>query len=391
MNFLRKKLKKVSIGSLILIVLCSTLPPVEIFAQQDQCQGVVGASGTCYAQGTRINASICRDLGGGWIARESACRASDGTIIDLIGTTGTDGQVDNVRASEGGGNVSFCNIWIVGGICNLVLTLIMAPVGLASFLLFLAGAFLDFILKFTVVDMARNVGDLSGINVAWGVIRDLVNLSFIFILLYAAIKTILGDNGLIKRTIVGVVIAAILVNFSLFFAKIIIDASNLTALTFHNAIVSSCGSGAINASSTTQSLSTCFMNPMGLTTIYNPSDKDNFLTSLGNNFWKALVISAGSTIFILITTFVFLAVGIMFLMRFVSIIILFILSPIAVMGALIPQLQAQTKKWWSNITDQALFAPAFMLMSWVTLTILYSPGFKFPGSMIADVFDGNKT
>src|SRR3989338_1414483 len=53
-------------------------------------------------------------------------------------------------------------------------------------------------------------------NLILGVIRDLINISFIFVLLYGAIKTILGVGDVkVKNLIIGVVISAILINFSM--------------------------------------------------------------------------------------------------------------------------------------------------------------------------------
>jgi hypothetical protein len=65
----------------------------------------------------------------------------------------------------------------------------------------------------------------------------------------------------------------------------------------------------------------------------------------------------------------------MFIIRFITIIFLLILSPIMVMGSLIPKLSEQTSKWWKEIMEQAIFAPVFMVMTWVVLSILNSPGF----------------
>ncbi|MBP6060418.1 MAG: hypothetical protein KA515_00215 [Candidatus Pacebacteria bacterium] len=73
------------------------------------------------------------------------------------------------------------------------------------------------------------------IQPAWAIVRDLSNLFFILILLYVAIKTILGMGGHdTKKMISSVIIMALLINFSMFFTKIIIDSSNILALIFYN-------------------------------------------------------------------------------------------------------------------------------------------------------------
>jgi hypothetical protein len=275
-------------------------------------------------------------------------------------------------------------VWGTSWICDLVTKLIFIPLAVTSFILFLAGTILDWSIDYTVVDVAKNLGKISGINIAWSVIRDLVNISFIFILLYSAISIILNRGGEIKKIVTGVVLAVILINFSLFFTKIIVDASNLVTLTFRNAIVTSCDPK-------NESISACFSEYTGVSTIFNPSDATGkaLLQSLQGEPLKAATVSLGGSAFILVTAFVFFAASIMFLMRFVSIVFLLIFSPIMVMGSLIPGLSEHTKKWWENITDQALFAPVFMVLTWVVLTVVGSPGFIVTkGGRIADIFVG---
>ena len=68
-------------------------------------------------------------------------------------------------------------------------------------------------------------------------LSDLANICFIFLLVYAGIRLILGVGKFnAKSMIVNVILMAVLINFSLFFTKIIIDAGNITARIFYNAI-----------------------------------------------------------------------------------------------------------------------------------------------------------
>src|SRR3989344_4045734 len=74
---------------------------------------------------------------------------------------------------------------------------------------------------------------------AWGAVRDVANIFFIIALLYVALKTILGlnvtDN---KKLISAVILVALIINFSLFATKVVIDASNILAKVFYNNITS---------------------------------------------------------------------------------------------------------------------------------------------------------
>ena len=71
----------------------------------------------------------------------------------------------------------------------------------------------------------------------WTLVRDLLNLVFIFILLFAAISTILQYGGFeIKKVLPSLIVVALLVNFSMMIAKMVIDASHIFAWEFYNQI-----------------------------------------------------------------------------------------------------------------------------------------------------------
>ncbi|MEK7801795.1 MAG: hypothetical protein AAB276_05010, partial [Pseudomonadota bacterium] len=70
---------------------------------------------------------------------------------------------------------------------------------------------------------------------AWEIVRDFANMLFIFVLLYVGINTMLGGAGH-TRAIFMVIIVALLINFSLFFTKIIIDAGNILAVGVYESI-----------------------------------------------------------------------------------------------------------------------------------------------------------
>ena len=68
---------------------------------------------------------------------------------------------------------------------------------------------------------------------AWGIVRDIVNIFFIVSLVYIGIMTILGIHASENKKMVGmVVLIALVINFSLFTTKIVIDASNIMAKGF---------------------------------------------------------------------------------------------------------------------------------------------------------------
>ena len=219
---------------------------------------------------------------------------------------------------------------------------------------------------YTIVKVAENYENIAAINIAWGTVRDLANMSFIFILLYAAIKTILGMGSNTQSLIVKVVVVAILINFSLFFTKIVIDISNVLALLFYENIA---GTAAVNATGTTNfaqmGLSNAFMDRLQLTSLMMPTDAN---TPLG--IGSIITVGAMGSIMLLIATFIFFAVAILLLIRYVVLILVLILSPLAFLGFILPEIGKYKDQWLSTLTGQAFFAPIYFVLTWITLTVL---------------------
>lgn len=75
----------------------------------------------------------------------------------------------------------------------------------------------------------------SFLSAGWGIVRDMANIIFIFVLLYIAIGTILQLHSVnTKKMLASVIIIALFINFSFFITRVVIDASNALALLFYN-------------------------------------------------------------------------------------------------------------------------------------------------------------
>lgn len=246
----------------------------------------------------------------------------------------------------------------IPGIVGIILKLVSLLTGLAAIIL-------NGVVYLTVVKISENYDSLPAINVAWKVVRDVANMGFIFILLYAAIQTILGIGSDVKKLIINIIIVAILINFSLFFTKVVIDASNILAITFYDAIAP----GALNTTGTldlTQAgLSNAFMKHLSLQSLYKIANTEGGITTAG-----LITVGVMGSIMLLIAAFVFFAVAILFIIRYVVLILVVILSPIAFIAVVLPALQGQAKQWREALIGQAFFAPIYFVLTWITLTIL---------------------
>ncbi len=239
---------------------------------------------------------------------------------------------------------------------------------LAGWITTLTGLLLNFVVNATVVHMAdklaqcpigvtpcSGIGDV--INTTWTTVRDVANMMFIFALLYTAILTIFGQ-GNYKRTILNLIIAAILINFSLFFTKVIIDFGNLVALLFYHHII---GPQLPGDSAFDTGISNALMDQLHLTSIWKSTGVLN-----GS---RLVTIGVMGTIFALIAAFVFLAVAIMFVIRFVVLIFVLILSPLMFLGLILPGQKGVTKQWLDALVGQTFFAPIYFFLTWIVVQL----------------------
>ena len=246
---------------------------------------------------------------------------------------------------------------------KIVMNIISWGLGVSAYML-------NWVIEATLINLKDRIGPMTeasgSIGITWRVIRDLVNMSFIFLLVYEGILVIFG-KGDAKKVIIGIITAALLINFSMFFTKVIIDASNIVAVSLYNGIIDS-GS---QTTSGDPSLTNAFMQPMRLSSIYNTK----WLDFDPNNQTNEVAFILGSSIFMLTAIFVFLAIAVLFVIRYLTIIILLIISPIGFVFGAVPGLSSLSKKFWDTLWGQVIFAPLYMLMTWIALTLIGTKGF----------------
>jgi hypothetical protein len=324
---MKKLLQKISIT--FLVALCGIVLPLQPFPVQE------------------AHADVMTDLANGVFvgtAAQAAAAHSNQVVTTGCGLTS----------------------WDTGKCFNYILALSSATVlWIFSFLLTIAAWLLDYVLTFTVVNMSANIKNIGGITAGWTAIRDLANMFFIFILLYQAILTIIQGSSA-RRVIANIVIAALLINFSLFFTQVAIDASNIFTTGIYNSIAAN-GNQVVQGGTDT-GFAKSFMAPLGVSSFYHAPDAALAISQSG--LLAVIVSGMAGALIILITAVIFITVSFMFIARFVILVFLLVLSPLAVLGSVMPQVRTYSNQWLSTLTGQCLFAPVFMIMSWLTLRIL---------------------
>lgn len=283
-------------------------------------------------------------------------------------------------ASNGGASVALDVIDI--GTRPFVFAIGYALMHISALLLSIVGFFFDTVMKYTIVDMASMMNDPDGlggsVSAAWAIIRDISNLVFIFVLLYAAFNAMFSLNmSGFGSTVKNIIIIALLINFSLFFTKVVIDASNVVSVGFYNAITSANEATLDIDQHKLNGISAGYMNLLGLSGIM-----DAGVLSIGMTSINILSIGVMASIFMTIAALIFFTIAIMFVSRFIVLIFLMILSPAALIAYIIPGAKGQFDKWKTSLINQALFAPVFFALTWVTFKIASAP--KFLGNFIGD-------
>ncbi len=250
-----------------------------------------------------------------------------------------------------------------------------------SSLVYVSGLLLDLSLQWTL-NMAALVKGIPAIELGWKVFRDLSTMFFIFILLYTAISTILGKGSVedAKKVVVSIVVAGLLINFSLFFTKIVIDTSNVISLGFYKALVP-------DGASRKDGLSAIFMQSLYLQTVYDAQGIGTASVSNSNLSGSGLVAGASWTklfintlmgsLVMLVASIVFLAGAFFFTVRIVMLLLLMVTSPIAFAGqALSGKAEKLAEKWKDELINQCLFMPAYLAITYVGIKIVASQAFQ---------------
>jgi hypothetical protein len=250
---------------------------------------------------------------------------------------------------------------------------------------------LNFVIQQLVVGMGALVAKLDGIMVAWQTLRDLANVFLVFLTIYVGIATILGLSKYgNKQLLWKIVLSALLVNFSVTFTKAVIDVSNLAAVETYRQFMLSANpsaAGCVNQSTPSEKgttkddpcvnkgLAGAFWTQLKITTIFNMEElRKNIPTAKTSDAdlkWAMTIMAVMGGFMCLVMAFVFGGAAFLLIGRFVILVFLIIVSPVALV-AWLTDVSPLGSKWWKTLLDQAFFAPAILLMWWIAYKVLGS-------------------
>lgn len=257
-----------------------------------------------------------------------------------------------------------------------------AVLWMTSWFLTLAGLLLNISIVLTM-NIKAIYQATPAIDQVWIVIRNISSIFIIFGLLYSSIMTILDMGKPNVKALIGkIILAGLLINFSLFFTKIAIDASNLISLQFYRAIApdssASLISGKMDGREMVKSayldggISNIFQQSLKIPAIY--SNKKGLISGGNNSTFFTIAVStfAGSTLMIF-AALSFLAASIAFIIRIVVLLLLMGFSPIYFVGMIFPEVESNiSKKWERWLVSELLFMPAYLLFMYVAMSFISS-------------------
>jgi len=237
---------------------------------------------------------------------------------------------------------------------------------LSFFALFLslAAAILEAVFKI------QNFTNIPVVNNGWAITRSLANMFFALILLIMAVSTVLGiERYGAKKILPRLIIAALLINFSLMFAGMIIDFAQILTVYFFNA--ASGGAGG--------SISTRLVDGLNLAKTFQ--EQGGFANSTAGADATALINLGIGMLFgaitILIATFVLLAAALFLIVRIVALWLLLIFAPLAWVSFIVPGGMAGGiwGRWWSTFLKYTFFAPVYAFFIYLAVMAISSGSF----------------
>ena len=203
--------------------------------------------------------------------------------------------------------------------------------------------------------------------IGWGVCRDIANLGFVFLLIFIGIATILQlQTYSYKKLLVGIIIAALFVNFSMTITLMVIDASNVVAMEFLCKATES-SRDPCNSRYLSEAIST----GIGFSTVTATTDNESLMKHL--KLGQVIMVYLLGSVIMLIVSFILGALAFLFVIRLIVLMILVIFSPLAFVAMALKS--SLGTKWWGMLLNQSFFAPIALFFLYL-ITYWFGTGFK---------------
>ncbi|TSD02283.1 MAG: Uncharacterized protein Athens071426_526 [Parcubacteria group bacterium Athens0714_26] len=228
-------------------------------------------------------------------------------------------------------------------------------------LMSIAGWFLN--LSF---DLNNHILQSNVVKIGWTVTRDIANLGFVLAIILIALATIIRmESYAMKKTLWKLIVAALLINFSLVIAGLIIDFGGMLTEFFINKATNN----------NPVQLAASLANSFQIQQILIPKDEgvlQGIVSGLVNNL-SGLTTMVASSFFVAILTIIsaiaMAGLAVMFFVRYIHLTILLILMPLAWLAWIFPNFEGKWKEWWSTFMQWVFFGPMASFAIYLAIAI----------------------
>ena len=214
------------------------------------------------------------------------------------------------------------------------------------------------IIEWTILDFSTywegGIGD--NLEYSWQMVRDVVNLLIVVLFIVTAILTVFGEFAFKRKILLGLLVAALFVNFSAFFTLALFDISHALFVAIFT-----------------------LLDAQTLSSLSPFSGYDSSLTQIRDgatwNIFYALVI----TVISLFLFLGFLWFSVILIERFIVSLFLVVLSPLAVLGFFLKRLGdgksfgvlIRFSDFWENKLFHTLVTPVVLIFGFMLLMELF--------------------
>lgn len=241
-------------------------------------------------------------------------------------------------------------------------------IGLFGSMMGIAGWLLDFAINEYVINFGDSYlrgGVGEAVDLLWVTVRDFFNVMFIFGLVYIGFKMILNsDDSSTRKNLIYLIMAALLINFSLFITKFVVDFTNILATEIAIAGFPEINEEDGKVVAGRADIANRFFDYMDVQKTLQP---DSAIQTSDEVPWLFIF---GNAMIYIVGAFVFGAGAFLLIIRFAVLSVYMVLSPFMFVGWVFPGFSGTTRKYWSGFLGRAFYAPVYMLMIYFAGAIL---------------------
>lgn len=232
--------------------------------------------------------------------------------------------------------------------------------GLAVYFASIGAYYFSIIVSLSLDSTAYALGFISS---GWEMVRGIANMAFIFLLIYIALIIMFeAETARTMQMLVAVIAIALVVNFSFYITRVVIDAGNILAVQFYNALPNQ---GMVSGTQI-KDISLSVMSAINVQELYGPNMLKATTAATGNNSTAGLITTSVvyiSVAFMFWTLFFsFITAGIKFMIRIVALWLVLISSPLAFVAWTVEGGKEYFERWYKTLFEFSIYPAVYLFM-----------------------------